>query len=65
MINTCLNVDARLVNIEKSYFDLGLSFYSPNFQNIYSIADSLYKELTVLLKVAKQVPESEAAEAAS
>jgi len=65
MINTCLNVDAHLVNIEKSCFDLGLSFYSPNFQNIYSIADRLYKELTVLLEAAKQVPESEAAEAAS
>lgn len=42
-----------------------LSFHRSIFQNIYSIADRLYKELTVLLEAAKQVPESEAAEAAS
>lgn len=42
-----------------------LSFYCSIFQNIHSITDSLYKELAVLLEAAKQVPESEAAEAAS
>ncbi len=53
------------LNDSKKMTIRSLSLHRSIFQNIYSIADSLYKELTILLEATKQVPESEAAEAAS